>query len=99
MTKQEEGKKIGKIIAKAWHDDSFKQRLLSDATTVLNEEGVDIPAGLAVRAVENTDSLIHLIIPAKPLAREISAEKLQVIAASDEPFVVNCNCWQGEAWN
>lgn len=98
MTKQEQGKQkqIGNIIAKAWNDESFKKRLLANATTVLKEEGVDVPTGLEVRAIENTDKLIHLIIPAKPV---LNAENLRAIADRSGPFVMGCNCWQGEAWN
>lgn len=63
MTKQEEGKKMGEIIAKAWSDPVFKERLLADATAVLREEGVRVPEGVEVRAVENTETVFHLVIP------------------------------------
>ena len=98
MAGQELSKKMGQIIAKAWNDESFKKRLLADATTVIKEEGVDVPAGFKVRAVENTDKLIHVIIPVKPTG-ELNAEKLRAIADGSEPFVKGCKCWQGEAWS
>lgn len=63
MTKQEEGKMVGEIIAKAWADPAFKERLLADATAVLREEGVVVPEGVEVRAVENTETVFHLVIP------------------------------------
>lgn len=46
----------GKIVAKAWTDEAFKQRLLSDPAAVLKEEGVtgQIHAALARLLEEGT---------------------------------------------
>lgn len=96
MNKQEQGKKIGQVITKAWNDESFKQRLLTDTMAVLKEEGVDVPAGLEVRAVENTEKLVHMIIPLKPVSEEFKAAKLLLIAQDSGFHVIGCSCWQGE---
>lgn len=78
---EEQAKKIGQLIAKCWSDDSFKQKLLSDPKSVLKENGVDIPEGLEVKLVENTDKVFHLVIPAKP--DELSDEDLDTGGAHD----------------
>jgi hypothetical protein len=96
MNKQEQGKKIGQVITKAWNDESFKQRLLKDTMAVLKEEGVDVPAGLEVRAVENTEKLVHMIIPLKPVSEELKSTKLLLIAQDSGFHVMGCSCWQGE---
>lgn len=96
MNKQEQGKKIGQVITKAWNDESFKQRLLADTMAVLKEEGVDVPAGLEVRAVENTEKLVHMIIPLKPVSEEFKSAKLLLIAQDSGFHVIGCSCWQGE---
>lgn len=96
MNKQEQGKKIGQVITKAWNDESFKQRLLADTMAVLKEEGVDVPAGLEVRAVENTEKLVHMIIPMKPVSEEFKGTKLLLIAQDSGFHVIGCSCWQGE---
>lgn len=96
MNKQEQGKKIGQVITKAWNDESFKQRLLADTMAVLKEEGVDVPAGLEVRAVENTEKLVHMIIPLKPASEEFKSTKLLLIAQDSGFHVIGCSCWQGE---
>ncbi|WP_052730698.1 NHLP leader peptide family RiPP precursor [Methanosarcina horonobensis] len=96
MNKQEQGKKIGQVITKAWNDESFKQRLLADTMAVLKEEGVDVPAGLEVRAVENTEKLVHMIIPLKPVSEEFKSAKLLLIAQNSGFHVIGCSCWQGE---
>jgi hypothetical protein len=63
---QKQGRIMGQIIAKAWTDDVFKQRLVKNATAVLKEEGIDVPMGLEVKAVANTDKLFHLVVPQRP---------------------------------
>ena len=94
MKDQEHDQKLmGQIITKAWNDESFKRRLLADAGTVLREEGVDIPEGLQVRVVENTEKLINIVIPVKPRASDVSGGNFLYGQLSE------CNCWQGEAWN
>jgi hypothetical protein len=75
--KEKQGKKMGKIIAKAWIDDEFKRKLLTDTAAVLKEEGVEVPEGIVVRAVENTDKLFHLVLPPKPDIKEMNDEQLQ----------------------
>ena len=96
MNKLEQGKKIGQVITKAWNDDSFKQRLLADTMAVLKEEGVQVPAGLEVKAVENTEKLVHMIIPLKPVSSEFLDETLLLIAQGSGFHVLGCSCWQGE---
>lgn len=80
MTQKMQGMKIGEIIAKAWADEAFKQRLLADATTVLTEEGIAIPQGMTVKAVENTDTIFHLVIPPKTATAQLDISQLASIA-------------------
>ena len=59
-------KKWAVCVAKAWADEDYKKRLMSDTTAVLKEEGVDVPAGMDVKVVENSKNLVHMILPAAP---------------------------------
>jgi hypothetical protein len=70
-------KKWGQVVAKAWADDKFKQRLLKDPAGVLKEHGMELPQGVAVRAVENTAGVHHLVLPAKPAGDVWSAKDAQ----------------------
>jgi hypothetical protein len=70
----------GRIVAQAWQDDTFKRRLLLNPMSVLDEFGLDVPAGVQVRVVENTDHLMHLTIPATPPERELSDDDLEKVA-------------------
>lgn len=80
MTQEEQMRKMQQIIAKAWMDEAFKQRLLSDPATILKKEGVEILAGVEVRIVEDTDKVSHLVLPRKPSSAELSDEQLSNVA-------------------
>ena len=66
MDKEQFGQAWGKIVAKAWSDEAFKKRLLSEPNAVLKENGVDIPAGVQFKIMEDTDQLCHISLPNPP---------------------------------
>ncbi len=75
---QERAKQWGQLVARAWRDPAFKQRLLADPAAVLREQGIAVPASQQVRVVENTDQVIHLVLPQKP--RDLSDDQLDAVA-------------------
>ena len=50
-----------KVVARAWSDPAFKQRLLSNGTKACEELGLDVPA-LKLVAVENTPQVHNAIV-------------------------------------
>ncbi len=76
--REEQAKAYGHVVAKAWTDEGFKQRLLANPTEVLRAEGVPVPEGDEVRIVENTDRLTYLTLPARP--DNLSDEQLDAVA-------------------
>jgi len=68
MNQEEQGRKMSQLIARCWADAGFKQKLLADPAATLKAEGAEIPAGLSIKALENTDKVFHLVIPARPTA-------------------------------
>jgi len=82
MDRDEFKKAYAKIVAKAWADDAFKQRLLSDPTTVLRENGVDVPESVQIKILESTSTTIPLILPPKPDTGETCAENLETRQAA-----------------
>ena len=76
---QEYAKQFGQVVAKAWADDEFKARFLADPASVLTEQGIAVPAGLEVRAVENTSNVVYITLPPKP-SDELSDEQLNQVA-------------------
>ena len=68
----------GRVVAQAWSDDSYKQRLLTDPAAVMAERGLTPPAGKQVRIVEDTADTVHVVLPARP--SELTDEQLDQAA-------------------
>jgi hypothetical protein len=83
-SRQEQAKRYGQVVARAWQDEAFKQRLLRDPRGVLQEHGVSVPAGSQVRLVENTDQVVHLVLPQRP--GDLSPEQLDEVAGGGSDF-------------
>ena len=62
-----------RVVAQAWSEDSYKQRVLAEPAAVLREHGLT-PADKQLRIVDDTPDTIHLVLPAKP--SELSDEDL-----------------------
>jgi hypothetical protein len=71
---------MGKVVARAWRDPAFKAKLLSDPHGALKEAGVALPAGVTVKAVEDTDKQVHFVLPRRPQA-QLSEAELEKLAA------------------
>ena len=82
MSESGESGKMQEIIARTWVDEEFKHRLISDPVATLKAEGATIPAGLQIKAVENTDRVFHLVLPLEPT--HLSDLELEQIAAGGE---------------
>jgi len=70
---------VGKIIAKAWSDPAFKAELIANPAAALKAEGFDVPAGVAVTVLENTDKQFHLVLPPVP-TDGLSEQELDAVA-------------------
>jgi hypothetical protein len=74
----DETNKMNALIAACWKDDALKQRFLSEPHAVLAEHGMDVPEGMNVNVVENTDNTVHVTLPAAPVgSAELSDEELE----------------------
>lgn len=54
---------FGQLVQRASEDAALRQRLLASPQQTLADAGVTLPAGLEVEIVENTDKVIHLVLP------------------------------------
>ena len=61
-----ETNKMNTLIAACWKDDALKQRFLADPHAVLAEHGMDVPEGMNVNVVENSDNTVHITLPVAP---------------------------------
>ena len=71
---EERRKKSARVIARAWHDEAYKKRLLTDPLAALKEEGVNMPAGSKVHFHESTHNDIHMVLPPRP--KDVKTEEL-----------------------
>lgn len=70
---------MGQVVAKAWADAAYKERLKADPAAVLAEQGLDVPDDVEVRVVENTDNVVYLTLPPPP-SEELSDDALEAVA-------------------
>ncbi|OGV59777.1 MAG: hypothetical protein A2283_10990 [Lentisphaerae bacterium RIFOXYA12_FULL_48_11] len=88
MDPKEFQKAYGKLVAKAWSDAEFKAKLLADPMKVFKENSMEVPEGIEVRIVENTDKIINFILPPEP-SDELTDEQL---SGADGGFVCFSSC-------
>ena len=70
-------KRLAALFAACWKDEALKQRFMADPKAVLAEYGMDVPDGMAVNIVENTDNTVHITMPAPPSgSMDLSDEEL-----------------------
>ena len=84
-----------KVVARAWSDPAFKAQLLADPNAVLVAAGASVPPGVKIRVVENTDTLVHLVLPPRPADGELSDAALERVAGGHQPFTHprTCGCF------
>ena len=59
-------KNWAKLVAKAWSDSAFKERLLKNPKEVLKEQGIELPKEIDCKITENTDKIVYFNLPNKP---------------------------------
>jgi hypothetical protein len=86
-----------RIIAKAWKDPAYKQRLTSDPKGVLQEElhaidpSIKLPDALQVQMHEENANLFHLVMPRNPndiKLSEVMGDNLEAVAPQTIAVVV-----------
>jgi len=75
-------KAYGQIVAKAWKDPAFANRLKSDPKAVLKEHGVEVPANVSVKVVSSGQNELHIPLPQKP-GGELDDEHLKQVAGGE----------------
>ena len=76
------------VVARAWCDEDFMQRLLSDPRAVLAEHDLEVPLGTEVEVelgtevkVDDTDTVRRFILPAHPPEEFIEEELVGDVVA------------------
>jgi hypothetical protein len=72
------------LVHRSLEDEDFRRRLLEDPKAAVEQEmGAQLPEGVEVRAVEESQQTIYLVLPsASPLGQgeEISDQELEQVA-------------------
>ena len=76
---------LADLFAACWKDAALKQRFMADPKAVLAEHGMDVPDGMDVNVVENTDNCVHIPLPMKP-SGDLSDDELSNAAGGSGPF-------------
>jgi hypothetical protein len=67
------------VMAQAVSDPVFRMRLMADPVATMKAAGIAIPDGAAVKVVENTDALVHLVLPSVA-THELTDQELDAVA-------------------
>lgn len=78
----EANKKWAKVIAKAWQDEKFKEKLLSHPNETLKEHGIIAPGHKTFRVIEERKNEICLTLPPAPPEGNLSEAELKNVAAA-----------------
>jgi hypothetical protein len=55
-----------RVIAKAWADEDFKAALMANPKAALASQGIEVPEGLTLRVLENSEQVFNLVLPKQP---------------------------------
>jgi hypothetical protein len=80
MNQQQQAEKMSQVYARAWTDDAYRQSLLADPASALRAQGVELPANVEVIAVENSDKVFNLVLPARQPEGELSDDQLEDVS-------------------
>ena len=73
----EEKNTLTQLFAACWKDEALKARFMADPKAVLAEYGMPVPDGMNIKVVENSDSHVHITLPAPPTGHgDLSDEEL-----------------------
>ena len=81
-SRQDFEKEWAKVVAKAWSDARFKERLLRNPAEALKELGIQVPPGIKLEIHAQNSKVVHLILPPKP-KEELSESELRKYAAGE----------------
>lgn len=76
------------IISKAWSDPAFKAKLVAHGNETLASLGVQVPQGVTIKVLEDTDNVWHLVIPPQSSDVSLTDEQLGKVAGGFAPHVI-----------
>ncbi|MGF1470884.1 MAG: NHLP leader peptide family RiPP precursor [Rubrobacteraceae bacterium] len=88
------------IAQRSLEDEELRQRLLDDPKAAVEQEmGTSLPEGLEIRAVEETQDTVYLVLPPKPQGiaegGQLSVQELESMAGGGwhpQSETLSCTC-------
>ncbi|ASF46664.1 NHLP leader peptide family RiPP precursor [Methylovulum psychrotolerans] len=89
---EEQMQQYSQIVAKCWADAEFKAKLIADPKATLAAEGIAVPDGIELRVLENTATVVNLVLPPPPTEGELSDEDLGSVTGGSGCACCSCTC-------
>jgi hypothetical protein len=86
-------KEFAQVMSRAWSDEAYKQRLLTDPKAVLAEAGLPVPPNVNLQVHESTPTQVHIVLPPPPPGQagaKLSDEELDQVAGGWFSCSVSC---------
>jgi len=64
-------------LARCWRDQAYRERFVRDPKAVLSEEGLHVPAEMAIEVVQDTPAVLYVVLPHGVDAAETAAKALR----------------------
>jgi hypothetical protein len=89
LREREYQRRYAMLLATAWRDPDFMEKLLKEPMVCFEQFGIVVPQGRRIVVHVDTNEEVHVVIPARPPAFD---EAIQMDAAD--------NCWKSsKCWN
>ena len=74
-----------RLVARAWADEDFRERLKADPRAVVAEEiGITVPESIDIQVLEETPERAYLVIPLDRVS--VSEEELDAVSGGNSPW-------------
>ena len=67
------------VVARARQDNEFREQLKANPVAVLRDQGIELPPGIQVRVLEDSDRVVRLALPPRPSGHALSEEELDSV--------------------
>lgn len=85
MYQEAQADRLKQVLARSAGDGHFRQKLLDDPAAILGAAGIDTPQGVKLVVVQDSDTVLHIVIPGAPVDAELSDAQLGNLAGAGVP--------------
>ena len=67
------------VVARARRDNEFREQLKANPVAMLRDQGIELPPGIQVRVLEDSDRVVRLALAPRPSGHALSEEELDSV--------------------